>query len=316
MVVLITGGAGFIGSKLAEELIKRGKIVRILDNLSSGDLSNINHLIKTGAVEFIKGDIRDKDIIKKSSNDCDLIYHLAAQSSVPFSMENPDIDMEVNIKGTLNVLMIAKEIGAKVVFTSSSTVYGIAKKIPTHEDVELNPYSFYGLSKMTAEYYCKLYSQHFNLPTVILRLYNVYGPRNNKGLIFDIYRKLMINPRRLEILGSGMQTKDYVYIDDVVEALLSAPELSKCKGDAYNIASGESYSVLDIAKFMIEILNLKDVEIVIKGGKSWIGDVEFTKPDVSKAERELGWKAKTEIKEGLLKTIKWLEEKLGRIPNL
>lgn len=125
----------------------------------------------------------------------------------------------------------------------------------------------------------------------------------------------MINPRRLEILGSGIQTKDYVYIDDVVEALLLAPELSKCKGDVYNIASGESYSVLDIAKFMTEILNLKDVEIVIKGGKSWLGDVEFTKPDVSKAERELGWKAKTEIKEGLLKTIKWLEEKLGKIPS-
>ncbi|MCX8181505.1 MAG: GDP-mannose 4,6-dehydratase [Candidatus Methanomethyliaceae archaeon] len=315
MQILVTGGAGFIGTKLAEELVKRGNLVKIFDDLSSGRISNISHLIKTGAVEFIKGDIRDFSAIKEAGSGCDLIYHLAAQSLVPFSMERPDLDMEINIKGTLNVLMVAKELMSKVVFTSSSTVYGNAVRIPTPEDEVLIPYSFYGLSKMAAEHYCRIYSEHFNVPTVVLRLFNVYGPRNNKGLMIDLYRKLLRDQKRLELLGTGNQLKDYLYIDDAVEALMIAPDKAICKGETYNIGSGESFTVFQIAELMLEILGLKDVEIVARGGKAWLGDVELTRPDVSKAERELGWKAKVDIKEGLTKTLMWFEEKFGRIPG-
>ncbi|MEM4644318.1 MAG: GDP-mannose 4,6-dehydratase [Candidatus Methanomethylicaceae archaeon] len=312
---MVTGGAGFIGARLVEALIKRGNLVKIFDDLSSGRISNISHLIKTGAVEFIKGDVRDFSAVKKAGSGCDIIYHLAAQSLVPFSMERPDIDMDINIKGTLNVLMAAKDLMSKVVFTSSSTVYGNVVRIPTPEDEVLIPYSFYGLSKMAAEHYCRIYSEHFNVPTVILRLFNVYGPGNNKGLMIDLYRKLLRDQKKLELLGTGNQLKDYLYIDDAVDALLLAPDKARCKGEAYNIGSGESFTVFQIAEFMLEILGLRGVEIFARGGKAWLGDVELTRPDVSKAERDLGWKAKIDIKEGLTKTIMWFEEKLGRIPG-
>ncbi|MEM3039779.1 MAG: SDR family NAD(P)-dependent oxidoreductase [Candidatus Methanomethylicaceae archaeon] len=315
MQILVTGGAGFIGARLVEALIKRGNLVKIFDDLSSGRISNISHLIKTGAVEFIKGDVRDFSAVKKAGSGCDIIYHLAAQSLVPFSMERPDIDMDINIKGTLNVLMAAKDLMSKVVFTSSSTVYGNVVRIPTPEDEVLIPYSFYGLSKMAAEHYCRIYSEHFNVPTVILRLFNVYGPGNNKGLMIDLYRKLLRDQKKLELLGTGNQLKDYLYIDDAVDALLLAPDKARCKGEAYNIGSGESFTVFQIAEFMLEILGLRGVEIFARGGKAWLGDVELTRPDVSKAERDLGWKAKIDIKEGLTKTIMWFEEKLGRIPG-
>lgn len=315
MQILITGGAGFIGTKLAEELIKRGNLVKIFDDLSSGRISNISHLLKTGAVEFIKGDVRDFAALKEASSDCEIIYHLAAQSSVPFSMEQPDLDMEINIKGTLNVLRVAHELMSKVIFTSSSTVYGNAVKIPTPEDEVLVPYSFYGLSKMTAEHYCRIFSEQYNVPTVILRLFNIYGPRNNKGLMFDLYRKLLRDQKRLELLGSGNQLKDYLYIDDAVEALLLAPEKAKCQGEAYNIGSGESYTVFQIAEFMLEILGLRDVEVVARGGKAWLGDVELTRPDISKAERDLGWRPKIGIMDGITRTLIWFEETLGKIPG-
>lgn len=315
MQILVTGGAGFIGARLVEALIKRGNLVKIFDDLSSGRISNISHLIKTGAVEFIKGDVRDFSAVKEAGSGCDIIYHLAAQSLVPFSMERPDIDMDINIKGTLNVLMAAKDLMSKVVFTSSSTVYGNVVRIPTPEDEVLIPYSFYGLSKMAAEHYCRIYSEHFNVPTVILRLFNVYGPGNNKGLMIDLYRKLLRDQKKLELLGTGNQLKDYLYIDDAVDALLLAPDKARCKGEAYNIGSGESFTVFQIAEFMLEILGLRGVEIFARGGKAWLGDVELTRPDVSKAERDLGWKAKIDIKEGLTKTIMWFEEKLGRIPG-
>ncbi len=315
MRILVTGGAGFIGPKLVEELIKRGDYVRIFDDLSSGRLSNISHLLKTGAVEFIKGDVRGLAALKKAAEGCELIYHLAAQSLVPFSMERPEIDMDINVKGTLNVLMVAKDFMTGVVFTSSSTVYGNVTKIPTPEDEPLMPHSFYGLSKMAAEHYCRIYSEQFGVPTVILRLFNIYGPGNNKGLMIDLYRKLLRDQKKLEVLGSGNQLKDYLYIDDTVEALLVTPERAKCVGEAYNIGLGESYTVLQIAEMMLKMLGLKDVDVVTKGGKAWLGDVELTRPDVSKAERELGWKAKVGIKEGLERTMIWFEDKLGRIPG-
>jgi len=313
LLVLVTGGAGFIGPKLIGRLVERGDLVRVLDDLSTGSLSNISELIKTGAVEFIKGDVRDAKAVSEAAKRCNLIYHLAAQSLVPVSTERPDLDMEVNIEGTLNVLRAAKEDGSKVVFASSATVYGKVTKTPTPEDEPLVPYSFYGLSKMAAENYCRIYSELFGVPTVTLRLFNIYGPGTNKGVMIDLYRRLLRDPRRLEVLGTGNQLKDYLYIDDSIEALLMAPERAVCKGEAYNIGLGESYTVFQLVEMMLGILGLSGVEVKARGGVAWLGDVELTQPDVSKAERELGWKAKTGIREGLLKTLEWFEEKIGPI---
>lgn len=313
MLVLVTGGAGFIGPKLIGRLVERGDLVRVLDDLSTGSLSNISELIKTGAVEFVKGDVRDARAVSEAAKGCNLIYHLAAQSLVPVSTERPDLDMEINIEGTLNVLRAAKDSGSKVVFASSAAVYGRVNKTPTPEDESLVPYSFYGLSKMAAENYCRVYSELFGVPTVTLRLFNIYGPGTNKGVMIDLYRRLLRDPGRLEVLGSGNQLKDYLYIDDAVEALLMAPEKAACKGEAYNIGLGESYTVFQLAEMMLGILGLRGVEVTARGGVAWLGDMELTQPDVSKAERELGWRAKTGIREGLLRTLEWFEEKIGPI---
>ena len=313
LLVLVTGGAGFIGPRLIGRLMERGELVRVFDDLSTGSLPNISELMKTGAVEFIKGDVRDAKAVAEAARGCALIYHLAAQSLVPFSTERPDIDMEINIEGTLNVLRAAKEVQSKVVFASSAAVYGKVIKTPTPEDEILVPYSFYGLSKMAAENYCRIYSELFGVPTVTLRLFNIYGPGSNKGVMIDLYRTLLREPRRLEVLGTGNQLKDYLYIDDAVEALLMAPEKAICKGETYNIGLGESYTVFQLVEMMLDILGMSGVEVKARGGVAWLGDVELTQPDVSKAERELGWKAKTGIRKGLLRTLEWFEEKIGPI---
>ena len=311
--VLVTGGAGFIGSYLIEGLVKRGDYVKVLDTLSTGDISNISRVMRTGAVELVRGDVRDFKAVTEAVKGCEIIYHLAAQSSVPNSTEDPQLDMEINIGGILNVLRAAREGGQKVVFASSSVVYGNAKIIPTPEDAPLNPCSFYGLSKTATEGYCRVYSELFGIPAVILRLFNIFGPGTNKGVMIDLYRKLLREPKRLELLGSGQQKKDYLYIDDATEAFLSAPVKSQCRGEAYNIGLGESYTVFELAGMMFEVLGLSGVEVKARGGISWLGDVERTQPDVSKAEREMDWKAKVGIREGLERTLEWFEEALGPV---
>ncbi|MDI9609354.1 MAG: GDP-mannose 4,6-dehydratase [Candidatus Verstraetearchaeota archaeon] len=316
MQILVTGGAGFIGTHLVERLIENGASVRILDDLSAGGgISGISRAIRTGAATFVKGDVRDGGKVMEATRGCEIVYHLAAQSSVPKSTENPALDLEVNITGTHNVLRAAKECGAKVVFASSSVVYGIPRRTPTPESEPLVPHSFYGASKAAAEDYCRLYSELFGVPTVILRLFNIYGPGTNKGLMFDLYRKLLRDPRRLEILGTGEQKKDYLYIDDAIDAFIAAPERSRCLGDAYNIGLGESYTVFQIAEMIFSALGLEGVEVKPRGGTSWPGDVELTEPDVSKAEIELGWRAKVGIMDGIRKTLEYFGETLGKLPT-
>jgi UDP-glucose 4-epimerase len=312
-LILITGGAGFIGPKIAERLLEKGELVRVLDNLSTGNVSNIAGLLNTGGVELVKGDVCNPQAMMGAIKGCSIVYHLAAQSSVPVSTNDPLGDMKTNVEGTINVLDAARSAGAKVVFASSSTVYGAASKVPTPEDSPLVPCSFYGLSKMAAEQYCRLYSETYGVPAVTLRLYNIFGPGTNKGMMMDLYRKLLRESKRLEVLGTGKQKKDYLYIDDTVDAFLLAPERARCRGEAYNIGLGESYEVFEIAKMVFSILGLKVVEVVARGGESWQGDVQFNQPDVSMAERELGWKAKVGMRDGLERTLAWFEAKLGPV---
>lgn len=312
-MILITGGAGFIGPRIAERLVEKGELVRVFDAFSTGSISNIAALLKTGGAELIKGDILDAGAVGEAARGCSLIYHLAAQSSVPLSTEDPAGDLRVNALGTVNILEAAKRAGATVVFASSSTVYGKVARVPTPEDEPLQPYSFYGASKMAAEHYCRLYSELFGVPTVSLRLFNVYGPGTNKGVMIDLYRKLLRDPRRLEVLGTGRQKKDYLYIDDAIEAFLAAPAKARCRGEAYNIGLGESYEVFELVDMMLGMLGLEGVEVTTTGGESWQGDVQLTQPDVGKAEREMGWRAKIGIEEGLRRTLAWFEDSLGPV---
>lgn len=313
---LVTGCAGFIGSHLVERLTSGGWHVVGIDNLSAGAYENISHLDANSTTdekefEFIEGDVRDSSFLNEAVKGCDAVFHLAAQSSVPGSSKNLDEDFDINVKGTLEVLKATlkernrKEKDIKVVYASTSTVYGTTENLPTPEEESIAPISFYGASKASAEAYCFAFAGTHSLPAVSLRLYNVYGPRNRKGVMWDFFRKLNEDPEHLEILGTGKQEKDYIYIDDAIDAFITALKNGK-PGEAYNVGSGTSHSVNNIAK---EISDLMDIEpeFSYTGGKGWKGDVERTLADISKM-RNIGWGPNTSFDEGMEKFYNWYVE--------
>ena len=219
--VVVTGGAGFIGSHLAEELSKRGHKVAILDNLFTGKRENVEPLLKEGKVEFIQGSITDSPLLYKLFQDVSYVFHEAAIPSVPRSVENPQAAHEANITGTLNVLLAAKDTGVKkVIYASSSSVYGDTPTLPKKEDMPPNPLSPYAVTKLSGEYYCRVFHRVYGLPTVCLRYFNVYGPRQDPASQYAAVIPRFIN-RILEnkppiIFGDGEQTRDFTFVKDVV----------------------------------------------------------------------------------------------------
>ena len=246
--VVVTGGAGFIGSHLVDELIKQGVEVTILDNLSTGKKENINP-----KAEFIECDIfKDTygDLIFLL-NGADTVFHLAAKTTVQESIEKPSLYNNINVVGTLNLLEAAAAMKVKrFIFSSSSSVYGNAK-VPTSEDHPLNPISPYALNKLIGEQYCKLYSEIYNIDTVCLRYFNVYGDRmNNEGykLVFPIFKEQILNNKPLTINNNGEQRRDFIHVNDVVRAnILVAKHSNNFNGDIYNVGNGKNYSINEIA---------------------------------------------------------------------
>ncbi len=225
--ILVTGGAGFIGFHLCKRLSELTTDLTIYDNLSSGKIDNVKDVPKA---KFVKGDILDLQKLC-SMEKSDLIYHLAAQVVVPYSMENPVEDFETNARGTLNVLEKARKNDAKLVFASSAAVYGNPNIFPTAENYGFNPFSCYGLSKVVGEEYCNMYASQYGLEITILRFANVYGPRCH-GVINDFFDKIGRNPSKLEIIGTGLQSRDFVHVSDVVDALvLCGPEREHRRSD-------------------------------------------------------------------------------------
>ena len=212
---MVTGGAGFIGSSLCKTLLEQGAKVTAFDNLYSGKIDLIKDLMDKG-LNFVQGDIRDPEEIEKATKNCKVIFHLAAQTSVPFSMENPKEDSEINVIGTLNVLEATRKAGAKMVFASSCAVYGNPEKRPTPETYPTHPIAFYGLTKLLGENYCRFYQETYGSEVVMFRIFNVYGP-NCHGAIYDFLNKLRKTPDKLEILGTGKQSRDFVYVSDMVD---------------------------------------------------------------------------------------------------
>ena len=245
---IVTGGAGFIGSHLVDELIKQGVEVTILDNLSTGKKENINP-----KAEFIECDIfKDTygDLIFLL-NGADTVFHLAAKTTVQESIEKPSLYNNINVVGTLNLLEAAAAMKVKrFIFSSSSSVYGNAK-VPTSEDHPLNPISPYALNKLIGEQYCKLYSEIYNIDTVCLRYFNVYGDRmNNEGdkLVFPIFKEQILNNKPLTINNNGEQRRDFIHVNDVVRAnILVAKHSNNFNGDIYNVGNGKNYSINEIA---------------------------------------------------------------------
>ena len=298
--VFVTGGAGFIGSNLCRKLLEQGAKVTAFDNLYSGKLKFIEDLMDKG-LNFVQADIRDPAALEKATKNSEIIFHLAAQTSVPFSMEKPEEDCEINVVGTLNVLEAARKAGARLVFSSSCAVYGNPER-PTPETHPKNPIAFYGLSKLLGENCCRFYKKIYGLEVVILRIFNVYGP-DCHGVMYDFLKKLQKTPNKLEVLGTGRQSRDFVYISDMVNFLLEVATSPAAPGEVFNVGTGTTTSVSELAEMIVEILGLKDVDIYFKGGQAWEGDMDITLADNSKALNKLQWRPQVSVKEGLKKLI-------------
>lgn len=304
-VYLITGGAGFIGSNIARKLVLLDKRVIILDNLSTGRLSNLDDIKDKS--KFIKGDITDIKILEKSFSSVDYVLHQAALRSVPFSIDHPYEANKVNIEGTLNVLMAAKKCGVKrVVYASSSSVYGDRSTPLRREDMPTNPVSPYAVSKLAAEHYCRMFYHLYGLETVSLRYFNVFGPyqdpNSQYSAVIPIFIKAIADGKSPIIHDDGKQSRDFTYIDNVVSANILACKAKRVSGEYINVATGERTSVLDIFNKICKILG-KSIEP--KFGPRRAGDVKHTLADISKAKKLLNFKPLVRFDSGLDKTVGW-----------
>ncbi|MDD5750773.1 MAG: SDR family oxidoreductase [Candidatus Pacebacteria bacterium] len=308
--ILITGGAGFIGSNLAEKLVAGGQEVSVLDNLATGRLDNIEKIGKQ--IKFIKGDIRDADSLREHFKGIDYVFHLAALPGVLFSVKNPDQCDKTNIGGTLNVFLAARDSGVKrVVFASSSSVYGGAFEI-NRENQQPQPLSPYATSKITGEYYARNFFELFGLETVCLRFFNVFGPRQNPeseyAAVIPLFVKLAIEDKQPVIFGDGNQSRDFTYVDNVVEGMIMAMESPKAAGEVFNLACGDSITVNRLVETIGKILNKK---ITPSYKEPRPGDIYRSKADISKIETTLGFSPKVNFDDGLAKTIAFLEKTSG-----
>ncbi|MFA5410897.1 MAG: SDR family oxidoreductase [Candidatus Omnitrophota bacterium] len=307
--ILVTGGAGFIGSHIVEGLLRRKYRVRVLDNFSSGRKENLKHVIDR--IELLKGDIRSKQTCLKAARGVDAILHQAALRSVPKSLFNPAEYNEVNIQGTLNLLESAVENKIRrFVFASSSSIYGDVKNFPQEENFLPQPISPYALSKLTGEHYCRIFSLHHHLPCVSLRYFNVFGPRQSLddeyAVVVPKFITSMLKNEHPPIYGTGRQSRDFTYVGNVVEANILAMQRASSQGNIFNIAGGKDYSILELVKILNKIMN-KNIRPLYLNPRP--GDVFKTLADLSRAKKGLGFKPKIDFIRGLKLTLAYFQEK-------
>lgn len=304
MKVVVTGGAGFIGSNLADELANRGKEVVILDDLSTGKIDNIGRLRRRENVRFVNGSVTDMELLKGVFKRAEVVYHLAAIPSVPRSIKEPVRSNEVNINGTLNVLMAARACGVrKVVYASSSSVYGDTLELPKREEMNPNPLSPYAVTKLTGEYYCRVFQEVYGLETVSLRYFNVYGPRQDPlseyAAVIPKFIQRALKGMPPVIYGDGNQTRDFTFVKDVVEGTIILAE-NEATG-VFNIGRGEQTSINHLARLVLEVTG-QDLEPIHE--KPRTGDVRHSLADISRA-KSYGYNPKYSVKEGLKETVRW-----------
>ncbi len=314
-LALVTGGAGFIGSHLVDELLRRGFSVRVLDNLSSGFLENIQHNIGKERFEFIRGDLKKFEDTISAVKDVEIVFHLAANPEVRVSATEPVIHFRENVVTTFNLLEACRKVGGvkKILFASSSTVYGDARVFPTPENHELRPISVYGASKAACESLICSYAHLYGFKAASLRYANIVGPRLRHGVIYDFLMKLKRNPNVLEVLGDGTQKKSYLYISDTVEATLLIMEKMNEKFETYNVGNEDWITVAEIAEIVSKVAGLKP-KIVFTGGtpdgRGWLGDVKYMLLNIEKI-KNLGWKPKHTSREAIELTAKALTKELS-----
>lgn len=290
--IIVTGGAGFIGSHLVDELVARKNEVTVIDNLSSGKMEFLKAHLSDKNFKFIKLDLLEPEKLNKAIQGTDMIFHLAANPDVRLGPDNTRIHLEQNIIATYNLLEAMRVNKQKnIVFTSTSTVYGEAVVIPTPENYgPLIPISLYGASKLACEALITSYCHTFDMKSWIFRFANIVGERGTHGIIIDFINKLRNNPRNLEILGDGKQRKSYIHVSDCIDAILFALENSHEMANIFNIGSNDTINSTEIGEIVVSEMGLKDVSFSYKGGKrGWVGDVPRMQLSIENLEK-LGWK--------------------------
>jgi len=315
--LLVTGGAGFIGSHLVDILMEKGATVTVLDNLSTGFMENLARWIGDPRFRFVRGDCLNRKDIQNGIQDSDVVFHLAANPDVRVGKVDTRIDLDQNVIATYNVLeeMRRNETAKTIAFTSSSTVYGDASVIPTSENYgPLKPISLYGASKMACEAFISAYCHMFETRGIVYRFANIVGSRSRHGVIWDFIRKLITNPRELEILGDGTQKKSYLLVDECVQGFLFGLEHASERFEVFNVGSQDPVDVNTIAQIVVETMGLENVSFryvtEVEEGRGWQGDVRFMLLDVSKL-KQLGWKPKHNSYESVVEATKQLLKEIS-----
>lgn len=302
---LVTGGAGFIGSNIVEELVRRGERVWVLDNFSTGKRANIASFLED--IELIEGDLRHLDTVRRATEGVDYVLHQGAIPSVPRSIDHPLDTDESNVRGTLNLLVAARDAGVKrVVYASSSAIYGDTPTLPKAEEMKPAPLSPYAVSKLAGEYYCQVFYQVYGLETVALRYFNVFGPRQDPtsqyAAVIPKFVTAMLRSEQPTIYGDGEQSRDFSYVTNVVQANLLAATAPGVGGQVFNIACGQRYNLLELVDTINRILG---TDITPVHTTPRVGDVRHSLADIARARKMLGYQVEVEFEEGLHCLIAW-----------
>lgn len=300
MRYLVTGGAGFIGSNIVEELVKRDEKVRVLDNFSTGKRENLLPFLNK--IELIEGDIRSYHIVREAVNEVDFVLHQVALPSVPRSIKDPITTNDINVGGTLNILEASKDSAVKrVIYASSSSVYGDSEVLPKKENMAPNPLSPYAVSKLTGEKYCQVFYKIYGLETVCLRYFNVFGPRQDPtsqySAVIPKFFAAMKEGKKINIYGDGKQSRDFTYVSNVVEANLLACTGNNISGEVFNVACGERHTIIELVN-ELNIIMGNDIKPSFK--KDRRGDVKHSLADITKANKMLDFSPQIYLREGLM----------------
>ncbi len=301
---LVTGGAGFIGSHLAEELLRRGERVRIVDSLVTGKRENLAHL---GKAEFVQGDLADVDVARRAVEGVDYVLHQAAIPSVPRSVEDPITSNRANIDASLNVLVAARDAGVRrVVYAGSSSAYGNSATLPKVETMPTAPLSPYALQKLVAEQYCQMFTQLYGLETVTIRYFNVFGPRQDPSSpysgVISLFISALVEGRAPRIYGDGGQTRDFTYVANVVDGVLRACQAPEASGEVINVATAGRISLNELFR---TLKDLTGATVEPTYAETRAGDVRDSQADIGKARRLLGYEPLVGLADGLRKTVEW-----------
>ena len=305
MNCLVTGGAGFIGSNLTKALLARGHIVRILDNFSTGKRENLGPYQER--VELIEGDLRSYHIVHEAVRDIEVVFHQGALPSVPRSINDPITTNQVNVEGTLNILDAAKDAGVRrVIYASSSSIYGENPTLPKQEDMTPLPISPYAVAKLAGEKYCQAFTRSYGLETVGLRYFNVFGagqdPKSQYAAVIPLFITAFLDGGRIQIHGDGEQSRDFTYIDNVVQANMKAAVAEGASGEVFNVACGERTSLNQI---LDDLRKVTEVDVDLEYGPDRPGDVKHSLADISKARDILDYNPAVSAQEGLRRSVTW-----------